>query len=278
MPDASPITDARALLRQWLHADEDGVVQAIDAIGRRAITSAADASARLSRGAIHTESAKTGLAEVEAVAQALDTPPPPSGWRSLFAAPPAPPVPARIDALVERLARERDGVARSILSLETDRDRFAAAVAALDEAGALIAALRPALEAAARELRHDRPERAAFLRETATERLLAREQDILTQSAVTRQGLLTIGILIDSHATLAQALARAQETSIAALRTAAAARGAVAGSRALADQARALDRAAAAADGSTLSAPAASRALGDAVMQARRAIAAIEGN
>ncbi len=271
-------TDARTLLRQWLSADEDRVVQAIDAIGKRAIAAAADASARLSRGSLHTDSAKAGLAEVEAVAQALDTPPPPSGWRSLFAPRPAPATPARIDALVERLARERDAIARSILSLETDRDRFAAAVAALDAAGALIAALRPALEAAARELRHDRPERATFLRETAAQALLAREQDILTQSAVTRQGLLTIGILIDSHATLAQALGRAQETSVAALRTAVAARDAVAGSRALTEQAHALERAAAAAGTSALSAPSAGRALGDAVTQARRAIAAIEGN
>ncbi len=250
------------------------MLPAIDAVGRRAIASAADASARLGRGVALSQASEQGLRNLEALARDIDAPPP-RPWSFFGRAPDpvAPPAPT-IETLVGQLERERDNVARALLGIETDRTRLRAAADALADALALVRACAAAMEAAARELVRDHPARADFLRDVATARLLAREQDILTQAAVTEQGVLTLGLLVESHDALLQALGRARDTSIAALRTAIAARGAITGSVSLTAQAAALDRTAAAAEREGHVRPALHRALDDAIAQARRAIAA----
>ncbi len=250
------------------------MLPAIDAVGRRAIASAADASARLGRGVALSQASEQGLRNLEALARDIDAPPPRP--RSIFGRAPdpaAPPGPT-IEALVGQLERERDNVARALLGIETDRTRLRAAADALADALALVRACTATMEAAARELARDHPARARFLRDVAAARLLTREQDIVTQAAVTEQGVLTLGLLVDSHDALLQALGRARDTGIAALRTAIAARGAIVGSTSLAAQAAALDQTAAAAAQEGQARPALHRALDDAIAQARRAIAA----
>ncbi|SDA14157.1 toxic anion resistance protein [Sphingomonas sp. NFR15] len=273
--------EARLILRQWLASAEDAVLSAIDALGRQAIAAAAEASGRLERGVGTTAAAEQGLQTLQTLAQSIAEPPPKPAW-SLFpgravAETPTPPA-ARIEALVDPLARERDSLTRARIMIDTDRARLRAAAEALDGAIELIRACAKAVESAAREIARDRPDRAHFLRGPAAGRLLAREQDVLTQAAVTQQGILTLDLLANSQDALAQALDRARETSIAALRTALAARRAVAGSEALSRQAAALERTADAARDAPTAGDALHRALDDAIAQARRAIDAAEAS
>jgi hypothetical protein len=215
------------------------VLARIDTLGRQAIAAAAEASARLTRGVVAGEAARASLAALQALAARVDAPPPAP---SFFRRKPVGPPPLDMGALVESLDRERDAVAHTLIRLETDRKRLGEASAALDAALALVRACGAAVEAAARELAGDQPERAHFLRGPVAERLLAREQDVLTQAAVTGQGVLTLDLIVESQQTLADTLARARDTSVAALRTAIAARAAIAGSQSLAEQTAALGR------------------------------------
>nr|WP_165388376.1 toxic anion resistance protein [Sphingomonas populi] len=276
-PDAR--AQARLVLRQWLASDDSAILSGIDSLGRNAIATAAEASGRLERGVVATASAEQGLQTLQTLALSVAEPAPKPAW-SLFptrAAPETSPA-VRIEALVESLARERDSVARAQIMIDTDRTKLRAAAAALDDALDLIRACAKAVESAAREIAADRPERAQFLRGPATERLLAREQDMLTQIAVTHQGILTLDLVANSQDALAQALDRARETSVAALRTALAARRAVTGSQALTQQAAALERTADAARDMPTTGNALQRALDDAITQARRAIDAAEAS
>ncbi|WP_267387281.1 toxic anion resistance protein [Sphingomonas sp. GC_Shp_3] len=263
--------EARLALRQWLAADDATVLARVDALGRQAIAAAADASARLDRGVTASHSAQASLSALQALIVRVDAPPPqPSFFRRRVQAEP----PIEIATLVETLDRERDAVALSLIALDTDHMRLSAAAAALDTALALVRACGGAVEAAARELAIDSPERARFLREAVAERLLAREQDLLTQAAVTQQGVLTLGLIGESQRTLADTLARARDTSVAALRTAIAARQAIAGSQRLAEQTAALDQTVAAARAAGGDARDVRRILDDALTQAQAAIAA----
>ena len=264
--------EARALLRRWLAADETEVLRAVDTIGRGAIAVAADASARLDRGVAAGEAARQVLQDLERLAGGLEAPPR-RAW-SLFArertrAEPAPPT---MTALIEQLDRARDSVARGLLEIETDRARLRAAAAGLESALALARACARAVEAAGRELASEQPDRARFLRETVAARLLAREQDIGAQALVTGQAMLTLTVLAESQDALAQALGRARTTTIAALRTATAAREALAGSAGLAARTIAFDRQSAAMEESAEVRAEFHRAVGDAITQARRAI------
>ncbi|AOH86056.1 hypothetical protein AWL63_20940 [Sphingomonas panacis] len=267
------------MLRQWLAVEDNAVLAGIDSLGRQAISAAAEASGRLERGVVATASAEQGLQTLQTLALSLAEPAPKPAW-SLFPtrAAPEPPPAARIEALVDTLARERDSVTRAQIMIDTDRTKLRAAATALDDALGLIRACAQAVESAAREIVRERPERAQFLRGAATERLLAREQDMLTQIAVTHQGILTLDLVANSQDALAQALDRARETSVAALRTALAARRAVTGSQALTRQAAALERTADAARDTPTSGNALQRALDDAIAQARRAIDAAEAS
>jgi hypothetical protein len=261
--------EARAVLRLWLAMDDAGVLVQVDALGRRAIGAAAEASARLDRGVSASRSTQASLAALQALARRVEAPP---AATSFFHRKPTAEPPIDVAALVDSLERERDAVALTLIGLETDRTRLVAAAETLDAALALVRACGAAAEAAARELAIDRPERARFLRETVTERLLAREQDILTQAAVTEQGVLTLGLIAQSQRALAETLARARDTSIAALRTAIAARQAMAGSRALTEQTAALDRTVGAAQDAGRDTRDVRRILDDALAQARAAI------
>lgn len=271
MPDtnADPRSEARLLLRQWLTLDESEVLARIDALGRGAVAAAAQASARLERGVSSTRAAERSLQKLQQLAAGLDAPAPRA--RSFFrrAAPQEPPQ-GQVEKLVETLDAERDAVARSLITIDTDLQKLRAASDAVDRALDLIRACAAAAEAAAREL----PDRTTFLRETLHARLLSREQDIATQAAVTHQGILTLQLLRDSQEALAQALSRARDTSVAALRTAIAARSAVAGSQDLARQTEALAHTLRAAEAAPAGRGDIQRVLDDAVEQAHRAIAA----
>lgn len=269
--------DARTLLRQWLVHGEDTVLAAVDALGRQAIREAAQASGRMDRLPAHTAAAQDVLGQLQALAADFAAPPPAPKWKwfgSREAAPRA--TTASLDTLVASLARERDAVARTLIAIETDKMRLAAGEQGLDDALELIRACASACESAARELAPSQPARAAFLRDAVAARLLERERDLLNQVAVTRQGILALQLVAEGQEALAKAIDRARDTSVAALRTAIAARHAVNGSQDLAAQAQALERTAAAARDAPTSRGDVQRALDDAMAQVRRAVDAAE--
>lgn len=271
--------EARRLLRGWLVSDENDVLSAIDSLGRGAISRAAEASARLDRNASSSESAEASLRNLQALATSLEAGPR-RQRKSFFSRrePPQVEPGTHIEALVASLDSERDTIARSLITLETDSRKLRDAASALEDALSLVRACASAVEAAAREIALERPDRARFLRGIASARLLSREQDIATQAAVTHQGVLTLQLLTDGQNALAQALARARETSVAALRTAIAARRTVAGREDLARQTEALARTVDAAQDAPATRRDLQHVLDDAIDQARRAVRAAEAS
>ncbi|WP_162792360.1 toxic anion resistance protein [Novosphingobium sp. P6W] len=273
-PDAR--AEARLLLRQWLVRSENDVLAAIDALGRQSIREASQASGRLERNTSSTTSAQGVLLELQALAETFETPPPRKRLWFSARVEHETPDPANLNTLVASLERERDAIARTLIGIEGDRAKLQLADDALDDALQLVRACGLASESAARELALSKPAQAQFLRETVPERLLAREQDLLTQIAVTRQGILALKLVTDGQTVLAQAIERARDTSVAALRTAMAARQAVGGSQDLARQAQALESTVEAAGTASNSARDVERALQDAAAQVRRAIDAAQ--
>ncbi|MDE8652327.1 toxic anion resistance protein [Novosphingobium album (ex Liu et al. 2023)] len=264
------------LLRQWLAGSEDDTVSAIDRLGREAIRDAARAGDRLGRDAA-TSSSDNVLRDLQALADAY-APAPRRRFPFSLGARANRPTPSDLDTLATSLEHERDNLARQLIGISTDTSRLQAAEGGLEDALALIRACGAAVEAAAREISVDRPDRARFLRETAAPRLLAREQDVLTQMAVTRQGVMALQWVAEGQRALALALERARETTMAALRTALATRRAIEDNRDLLRQADALERSVEAARSAPASRQDVERALADAVEQVRRAIAAAQAS
>lgn len=276
-PRTSDLTEvARQLLRQCL-LHEDDAVRTIDSLGHSAIRVAAQASERLDRGSGTAIASDGVLRELQALADAYAHPTAqkrrlPFGWGSR----PATPVRYDLNALVQSLQREKDSVERVLIAVQTDRRRLQDAEGGLDEALALIRACMTAFEAAGRELSIEKPDSANLLSGTLHPRLIQRERDVLTQIAVTRQGVLTLQLVADGQAALGEAIDRARDTSVTALRTAMAARRAVAHNRDLLEQAQALEHTADAARITSQSDRAVETALADALEQARRAIEAAQ--
>ncbi|KMS56653.1 hypothetical protein V474_14850 [Novosphingobium barchaimii LL02] len=264
------------MLRQWLVGSENDVLAAIETLGRQAIRDASQASGRLERSTSSTTSAQSVLLELQAFAETFEAPAP--RRRLWFSArvEDKTPDPANLNTLVASLERERDAIARTLIGIEGDRAKLQLADDALDHALQLIRACGLAAESAARELALSKPPQALFLRETVPARLLAREQDLLTQIAVTRQGILALQLVADGQTALAQAIDRARDTSVAALRTALAARQAVTGSQDLTRQAQALESTVEAAGKASNSGRDVDRPLADAAAQIRRAIDAAQ--
>lgn len=275
MPSASPSeikVTARQLLRRWLEREGDPAAT-IDGLGREAIRAAAQAASRLERGAVAAESASGILESLQKLGDA-QLPKPrrrlPFGWGSRKPAPQSP----DYGALIASLERERDMVAHTLITLKSDMARLNEAEGGLGDALELIRACQAAIEAAARELARERPDQAAFLTGTIGPHLLERERDVLTQQTVTNQGVLTLQVIAQGHEAIGKAIDRARDTSVAALRTAVAARQAIAGNKDLLVQAEALERTADAARTAPATSDAVERAMADALQQVRRAIEA----
>ena len=264
---------ARDLLRRWMRDYDDGIERGFDGLGRDAIRHASDTAARLSRPD-SAVSAAAVLKEVEALAESLQGP---AGSRRRWwpSRPAIPPKEDRFEAIVQNIDRQRDEAARATILLRTDRARFTEAEAGLTDMLQLLQALHAAVEAAVREVRGQDPARASRLQDEASMTLLERERDLTTQLAVTRQGLMTLDVLIANQTALDAALERARTATVSALRVAVAARRATAQSREVAGQAEVLARMAAAADDPAASTDHARRMLDDAVAQARAALDAM---
>ena len=240
--ESQPHDEARRLTREWLGGTEENVLAAVDLIGARAIRAAAEASARLDRISFK-QTADAALSGLEVLAADLSTPSP--KIRARFFKRPARRIrhsTDRINDLVDQLGRELDAIGLSAIALRSTGKKVKEAEAGLLVSQALIEACTTAIAAAQRELAHDRPDRADFLRDVILPRLQERNRDILTQTAITHQAMLTLQMLGDSQSALARALVRARDISIAALRTAIAAQDGVDGATVLSRQAGKMER------------------------------------
>lgn len=242
-PQPSPATRdaARALLRQWLADGEADVAASVAAIGARAVRAASAAVGRLDR-LPPANAAERTLAHLEELARGFAEPEPDrTPFAFLRRQRADPDWRPQIQRLVEDLERESDELARASLTIDGDAKRLRAAATDLDDALLLLGACSAAVAAARREVALDRPDRAHFLDRSVAPRLVEREQDLLTQAAVTQQAILTLALLAEGQDVLARALTRARETSIAALRTAIAARDASEAHARLSSHADAID-------------------------------------
>ncbi|WP_162234239.1 toxic anion resistance protein [Novosphingobium sp. Leaf2] len=229
----------------------------------------------MARGTAAVDSTDGVLRQLQALAD-THTAPRPRRLRFGWGSRPREAATGDLNVLVESLERESDTVARALIALETDKARLHDAQRGLDDALALIRACHAAVESAARELAIDQPERAHILMEKLAPRLVERERDVLTQLAITGQGVLALQLVADGQEALGQAIDRARNSSVAALRTAMAARRAISGNRDLLEQAQALERTVDAAQATPASGREVERALADALAQARRAIDAAQ--
>lgn len=267
---------ARGLLRQWLSSDDSDLLASVDSLGARAVSAASDATLRLGRSASASQDAEKTLENLQKLATGMSTQKR-RPWSLLGrGGSPDEEMHTRVEALVLSLDSERNSVARALILIDSDSKKLEAAASALEDALLLIRACAAAVDAAARELRFDHAQRAHFLNESVLPRLLAREHDVATQAAVTQQGVLTLRLLDESQQALAQAILRAREISVAALRTAIAARGAVARGGEIARQAEALAQTVRAAEQTPGPRRDLQRVLDDAVEQARLAIDAAQ--
>lgn len=270
---------ARDLVRRWSGENSEAVIAAgIARLGAEDIAHAAAQSQRLSPAA-SGGGAGAVLEQLRLLVDQLEPPEPPR-W-SLFARAAAPAIGPRLDAIEPRLAalldqleRERDALIRSGIALRGDRQRLRDADARLEEVARLLDLVAKQAEAAAREIAADDPARADLLRQRIGTGVEERRRDVLTQLAVTRQGLLSLDLVADGQDALAGAVERTRHTMAAALRTAVAANRAVAQAQRLAEQAAALDRTVAARPDTP--GRSADRAITDAVAQMRAALDAAQ--
>lgn len=268
---------ARELLRGWMRKDIEALPAEIARLGQGALREAADAAARLTRPGASAE-AEQVLQELEALAAALVTPPPARmrWWPMRRRSDPSAGVEQRLIDLVGRIDRCRDEMLRLLVNAKTDRARFVENDRALEDVVHLLRALATPINAAAREIRAQNPSRAQRMLENAEARLTERERDLLTQLVITRQGLMTLDLLIANHAVLSAALERARTSTVSALQTAIAARRVAADGQAVARHAEALTQTAAAAgNGRAVGTDHAQLMLGDAIAQARSALRAM---
>lgn len=231
-------------MRRWLRADEAVILDGVGAIGAAAVRTAADLAARL--GHAGESRAEAILDELRRLVEAVHAPPPPR-W-SLFprlqltleerlaAAEPD------IARALEALAHERDAMLRDGVTLRKLEGRMADADTALEEAVRLCRAFERAADGAARETAGTDPARAALLRGAVLTRVAERTRDLLTQLVVLRQGRLSLSVLLEGRDAMARAIDRVRLTTVAALRTAVAARRSIGEGTRLTERAAALER------------------------------------
>lgn len=259
----------------WLQGSDDEALASIDVLGRDALQMAAQAVGRLDGSMTEKASAEIALQQLQLLADSYAVPPRKRFPFSIGKRASASPKPD-VDTLVAGLERARDTIAQGLIRIRSERARLADAEEALDKALALIRACAAAIESAAREITGEMPHRARFLRDAASARVLSREQDVLTQLAVTRQGVLALQLVSEGHEKVGQAIDRARNITISALRVAGAARNAIEGNRDLMQQAEALRHTADAAAATPRNERDVERALADAVEQVRRTVDAVE--
>lgn len=224
---------AARIVRGWARQDLAAISAEVDAIGRSAVETNSREMARLPMqgGGGGSE----GLATLGVIIDAIEHPPrrrwslfPSRSTRKTDSIP-------RLAAVIEH---ERDAAMRRAMSLRRDRLRLEAVDVAFEDALALIGLLEVGAAAVAREVALDHPKRASMLRTEVATALSVRRRDLQQTLIVLRQAAATHDLLAEGQTALVDALDRARNIAIGAVRTAVAARRAV-NAHVLADDERA---------------------------------------
>jgi uncharacterized protein YaaN involved in tellurite resistance len=148
---------------------------------------------------------------------------------------------AQLDAIIKALDSGQDELRKDNAAIEQERANLWAAMGKLTEYATLAKALDGAVVAKIDTLKVTDPTTAGTLTSDALFPIRQREQDLLTQLAVSVQGYLALDLVRKNNVELIKGVDRAQTTTVAALRTAVIVAQALANQKLVLDQINALN-------------------------------------
>ena len=125
-----------------------------------------------------------------------------------------------ISEILRRLANGKTELLKDNADIDVERQNLWAAMGRLEQMVHVAKTLDERLEAKAAELDATDPEKAKAVRESALFYVRQRNQDILTQLAVSVQGYLALDLVKKNNVELIKGVDRASTTTVGALRTA----------------------------------------------------------
>jgi uncharacterized protein YaaN involved in tellurite resistance len=125
-----------------------------------------------------------------------------------------------ISEILRRLANGKTELLKDNADIDVERQNLWAAMGRLEQMVHVARTLDERLEAKANELDATDPEKAKAIRESALFYVRQRNQDILTQLAVSVQGYLALDLVKKNNVELIKGVDRASTTTVGALRTA----------------------------------------------------------
>ena len=125
-----------------------------------------------------------------------------------------------IQAILSKLASGKDELLMDNAAIDVERQKLWEAMGNLEQMVHISKTLDERLEDKAQELDATDPAKAKAIRETALFYVRQRTQDLLTQTAVSVQGYLSLDLVKKNNVELVKGVDRASTTTVAALRTA----------------------------------------------------------
>lgn len=147
----------------------------------------------------------------------------------------------QLDAIITALGSGQDELRQDNAAIEQEKANLWAAMGKLTEYATLAKALDAAVQTKVDQLRVSDPAAADALASDALFPIRQRQQDLLTQLAVSVQGYLALDLVRKNNLELIKGVDRAQTTTVAALRTAVMVSQALANQKLVLDQINALN-------------------------------------
>jgi uncharacterized protein YaaN involved in tellurite resistance len=147
----------------------------------------------------------------------------------------------QLDAIIKALDSGQDELRKDNAAIEQEKANLWAAMGKLTEYATLAKALDAAVAAKIDDLKVSNPQQADIMTSDALFPIRQRQQDLLTQLAVSVQGYLALDLVRKNNIELIKGVDRAQNTTVAALRTAVIVAQALANQKLVLDQINALN-------------------------------------
>ncbi|WP_045877981.1 toxic anion resistance protein [Pseudofrankia sp. DC12] len=147
----------------------------------------------------------------------------------------------QLDAIITALGSGQDELRQDNAAIEQEKANLWTAMGKLTEYATLAKALDGAVSTKVEQLRYTDPKAAESLSSDALFPIRQRQQDLLTQLAVSVQGYLALDLVRKNNIELIKGVDRAQTTTVAALRTAVIVAQALANQKLVLDQINALN-------------------------------------
>jgi uncharacterized protein YaaN involved in tellurite resistance len=148
----------------------------------------------------------------------------------------------QLDGIITALGSGQDELRKDNAAIEQEKANLWAAMGKLTEYATLAKALDGAMAAKVEQVRYSDPAAADALASDALFPIRQRQQDLLTQLAVSVQGYLALDLVRKNNIELIKGVDRAQTTTVAALRTAVIVAQALANQKLVLDQINALNQ------------------------------------